>query len=209
MKKIARSAAPKAFTDLVDGPVCPVNWESFRNNHHDIYLMIRNQLLDDQKMTSGYTEIPLDPNEDIHIDHFRKKGMFGVEELFNWENFVVDERENSRYGAGYKDSHVDSKEIYNDLINPVIDDPESYLSYMEDGTIIPKRDLSDSAMIQKAVTTINIFNLNHQLLRDKRGALIQAIKPLKGGGLNKDDACECMRHVGFFSIIDFVYSEKN
>lgn len=204
MKRINRSAAPSSFTELITKH-CPANWDEFVLDYQDVYREIRELLLRDQLMISGYTELPLELNGAIHIDHFRKKGLFGTKELFHWENFVVDERENMQYGAGYKDAHVSTKEIYNKIISPVLEIPEDYLTYMSDGSIIPLRSLTNTDMIDKAKTTISIFNLNHSFLKKKRCELIKIFQSYKCGGLSKNDVYEAMAQSGFFSVIDFVY----
>lgn len=204
MRSIQRSPAPQEVTDLFINHT-PVNWEDFTQNHHTLYHKIREMILRDQLGISGYTELPLESSNNIHIDHFRKKGMFPEEE-FHWENFVVDERNNDQYGAGFKDKHLKSKEAYTNILSPVLDIPENYLTYMEDGTIIPIRTLSEQDQL-KAKTTRDIFNLNHPFLKRRRQEMILTFRTLKSGGLCKEHLYEYMRNAGFFSLMDYVYAE--
>lgn len=205
MRKIKRSPAPQEIEDLFVNHT-PVNWDDFTQNHHPLYRKVRDMILHDQLGTSGYTELPLEAEGHIHIDHFRKKGMFPEEE-FNWENLIVDERDNDQYGAGYKDRSVKTKEIYTNLLSPVLDIPENYLTYMEDGTIIPIRTLSEKDHL-KAVTTRDTFNLNHPFLKKRRQEMISTFRTLKLGGINKEQLYEYMRSAGFFSLMDYVYADS-
>lgn len=205
MRKINRNNPPEEFVRLVTGSSRPENWDEFVLNYHDLYHQIRGQLLKEQEGMSGYTEKPLSQEGAIHIDHFRKKGMFdGVE--FDWLNFIVDEKDNVNYGAGYKDCHI-KEEDYAKIIHPVIESPSVYLTYMEDGTIIARRDLTDQAKRDKADFTINIFNLNHPALKKHRCDLICAVRAYVSGSLEKKDVEDALACCGFKSVIDYVYGE--
>lgn len=205
MRHIDRNPAPQEFVDLVNGDNRPCNWDAFRSNYHDLYRQIRDLIWADQKGVSGYTELPLDKDNGIHIDHFRKKGMFHDEE-FHWENFVVDERNNDQYGAGHKDKVVKTAEIYDDLLGPVLDRPEEYFTYMEDGTIIPRRTIEEK-MQKRAQVTRDAFNLNHEYLKNRRNGLIALFRSYRKGGMSKDDVYATLATAGFFSLIDYVYEE--
>lgn len=204
MRSIKRTPAPEEVIDLFVNHT-PVNWDDFTQNHHPLYRKVRDMILRDQLGTSGYTELPLDADGHIHIDHFRKKGMFHDEE-FKWENFVVDERDNDQYGAGFKDKHVKTEDVYTHLLSPVLDIPENYLTYMEDGTIIPIRTLSMDDKL-KATTTRDTFNLNHPFLKKRRQEMISTFRGLKAGNLSKEQLYQYMQSAGFFSLMDYVYAE--
>jgi len=205
MKHIDRNPAPQEFADLTTGDKKPVNWDAFRADYHDLYRQIRDLIWEDQKGVSGYTELPISKDGGIHIDHFRKKGMFREEE-FHWENFVVDERDNTLYGAGHKDRTVKTKEVYDQLLSPVLDHPEEYLTYMEDGSIIPRRTI-DTAKQEKAQTTIDVFNLDHEYLVNKRKGLISVFRGCRAGGMSKEEIYQFMGDSGFYSLIDYVFEE--
>lgn len=205
MKHIDRNSSPKEFVDLISGDRKPVNWDAFRADYHDLYRQIRDLLWEDQKGVSGYTELPICKDSGIHIDHFRKKGMFKEEE-FHWENFVVDEKDNTQFGAGHKDKIVKTKEMYDELLSPVLDYPEKYLTYMDDGSIIPRRTI-DATMQKKAQTTIDVFNLDHEYLAKKRNSLIAMYRSYRAGGMSKEDIFKWMDCSGFYSLIDYVFEE--
>ena len=205
MRKINRNNPPAEFVRLVTGSSCPVNWDVFVNDYHDLYRQIRDQLLLEQEGMSGYTEKPLSPEGSIHIDHFKEKSMFsGVE--FDWFNFVVDEID-KRYGAIYKDNHVQISD-YAKIIHPVIEQPSLYLTYMEDGTMIPRRDLTDQTMRDKAEFTIRIFNLNHSALKKNRFDMICTVRACALGRLEKKEVEDALACCGFKSVIEYVYKSE-
>lgn len=210
MKKINRSTVLAAFRELINSNKRPLNWNAFsspNSPHHELYQHVRTLLLADQLNTGGYTELPLSPDDNIHIDHFRKKNMF-PQLTFEWENFVIDEVNNDKYGADYKDKNV-SIEDYDNLISPVLDNPEYYLTYIQDGTMIPRRDLTELAEIKRAEETIRLFNLNHPDLVHRREGLIKVLQQLKSNNISKEETFDSMSVAGFHSLIDYVYGRHN
>ena len=204
MKKINRNTPPQEYVNLISGSSRPQNWDEFVKSYSDIYHALRNQLLSEQQDTSGYTERHLAQNGNIHIDHFRRKGIFGDEVTFDHNNFVVDERDCPSYGAGYKDTRV-KREDYDWLINPMEEDPQDFFTYMADGTMIPRRDIAPDQQ-DRAQKTIDMFNLNHEYLRHTRQGLIKMLEAYKLGQMTKADAEEDFaRGIGFLSLVDFVF----
>lgn len=203
MKKINKSTPLAEFSILISGNSRPTNWNEFTREHHDLYLKVRNQLLTEQDNMSGYTEIPLEAEGNIHIDHFKKKGMFQSLE-FSWNNFIVDEKDNTIYGAGFKDKHVQQAD-YSKIINPVIEQPSQFLTYIEDGTMIVRQDITDEAIRNKAEFTIYIFNLNHPYLKKTRGSIISAIRAYQTGLMEKEDVQNALASCGFQSLIDYSF----
>ena len=60
-------------------------------------------LVCEQKGLGGYTERSLMEASDLHMDHYRQKGMNWPHDVsFDWNNLVVESR-NPDYGACYKD----------------------------------------------------------------------------------------------------------
>lgn len=152
---------------------------------------------------SGYTEKPLDADSrSLHIDHFRKRQLFNTD-IFNWNNFIVDEKD-TPYGANAKDGKngVKSREEYSMIINPVEEDPNHYFKYMIDGQIAPSDGLDDKERF-KAQHTIDIFNLNHSLLRELRKAKINQVRYLKNGKIPKEIIAKTLHDTGFPSVIEY------
>ena len=149
---------------------------------------------------SGYTEMPLDSEGNIHIDHFKKKGMF-MAETFNWNNFIVDSLD-SGYGACYKDSRISNVSDYNKLINPVEEDPQYYLTYQSNGNMVPKSGLTSSEL-EKAQFTLATFNLNHVFLRQKRLGIMKMAEQYKDT-FTKEEIVSALAHCGFKSVVESV-----
>ena len=111
----------------------------------------------EQDCLSAYTEKPL--GSMIHIDHFRKKSMY-PQFTFDYANFLVDDR-NDNYGACYKDKNASvTKDTFDGnerIFNPASENMADFIEYMLNGTIIPKRDLTDD-IIKRVKETIRVFN---------------------------------------------------
>lgn len=186
----------------------PLDWADFSVGHKDLYLKCRNALLKEQNGMSAYTEKPLDENSgQLHIDHFRKKGMNEFRCLmFVWSNYIVDER-NEKYGAVYKDKMVHTAEDYEMLIDPVAEtDPSRFFTYMENGRMMPASDLCDSDK-EKALYTINAFGLNDPSLQSMRSEILTTIDNYCCGELNSTEITEALDGFGFVTLID--YKTKN
>ncbi len=155
----------------------PTRWDDIHKTQQakDVYTACRNAILyNEQKGLGGYTEKPLLNAKDIHIDHYKKKGMgWQPDVTFDWNNLIVEDR-NPQYGACYKDKLTSSKDDYDKMINPVTEYPERYFDYLTNGEIKPKDDITDEER-EKAEFTINRFNLNHTHLQKTREAIIKNI----------------------------------
>lgn len=65
----------------------------------------------------------------------------------------------------------------NNFINPVVDNPQNYLSYnIANGEIVPKSSDENSNEYIRASYTINILNLNCYELKEARKALIDILE---------------------------------
>lgn len=170
--------------------------------NHESYIKVRGHILDvEQNGLSAYTEKPL--SENLHIDHFRKKGMF-PSLTFEYANFLVDER-NDNYGACFKDNRADvSETTYDVIFDPVKEDLSKYTEYNFAGEMIPRFEL-DEKMRFRVKETIRVFNLNHKRLTSTRSKIIIDIRSYKGQ-LSDDDIRTILSPIGFTSLIDWVLS---
>jgi len=100
-----------------------------------------------------------------HIDHYKRKaGHFFPKLCFDFENLFV-ANHNAAYGASYKDNTI-KKEDYEAIYNPALYMHKFQFSF--DGSISPL-DEND----KKAEKTIEIFNLNDKLLKQRRADLFR------------------------------------
>ena len=187
-----------------------VNWEEIRDGkkYPDLYRKCRDQILiEEQDCISGYTEMPLDSEGNIHIDHFKKKGMsWKPDQTFNWDNFIVDSRD-SGYGACYKDKHINSKTDYEKLINPVEEDPRDYFTYLSNGRIVPKKGLGEFGLA-KAQFTLDSFNLQCEYLNSKRLSVMKTVEPYLSA-FTRVEILKILSSNGFTSVIEYVCESES
>lgn len=189
LARYVRRENPKKFEDIHHSRVYP-----------DLYEECIVQLEIEQENLSGYTEKPLKNN--IHVDHYRKQEWFSSQSMvFGWENLIADEH-NKDFGADYKDTHLNGPNEYAKLINPVMEDPHLFLTYMDEGIIKPVAGLSNNDKI-KAEFTINVFNLKHKFLTELRGDAIRLVKMYKSQGLDDHEILSALSNYGFTSAIEY------
>lgn len=201
MRKIKKLSPPADLARYVRS----ANPQKFEDIHHtsqypDLYEECIVQLEIEQENLSGYTEKPL--KNHIHVDHYRKQEWFNSQAtVFGWDNMIADEH-NRDFGADYKDTHLKAANDYANLINPVLEDPHHFLTYMDEGIIKPVDDLSPSDKI-KAEFTIQVFNLKHKLLTGLRGDAIRLVKMYKTQGLDDDEILKALAGYGFTSAVEY------
>lgn len=206
MRKIKKQAPPENLAKYVRQE----NPQKFEEIHHsryfpDLYGECVEQLKTEQDNLSGYTEKPL--KNDVHVDHYRKQALFNTQDMvFGWENLIADEH-NPGYGADYKDKMVTMREEYAKLINPVLDDPHQYLTYMDEGIVKPVNGLSDQDR-EKAEKTIEVFNLRHPLLKELRERAIKMVKEYKVQGLTDAEILEALHDFGFTSAVEYALQDR-
>ncbi|MBS7363143.1 MAG: TIGR02646 family protein [Paludibacteraceae bacterium] len=199
MRKINRSSPSVEFSKWVANNRT-AQWGDFVKNAHDLYLDVRDLLGQDQDGVSGYTEKPLGKE---HIDHFKTRNLFPNPQcVFDWYNFVVDERDEPQFGSGVKDTIVDINDYNsNIIINPIVEDPHYFFTYSLNGEIIPRPSLSDVEK-SRAIRTIELFNLNHQTLVSCRADIINFFQCLNDE-YTIDQMENDWRNSGFYSLYDF------
>jgi uncharacterized protein (TIGR02646 family) len=103
-----------------------------------------------------------------HIEHFRQQASHRYPQgTFDWTNLFGSC--NSKESCG---SHKDKIGAYRheDLLKPDEEDPEAYLTFVVDGSIVPRFGLPEKDR-HRALETLRIFNLDHE-----RGPLRQMRK---------------------------------
>lgn len=131
-------------------------------------------LENEQNNQCAYTEKRIDLTNS-HIDHFFKQNFSKQTSLkrnvFNWSNLLVS-CNTEYYGAKYKDKII-TKNDYENLINPVVENPNKYLKYSIVGKIIAKNNN------KKGKITIDLFNLNDRELIEQRKIVALQIKAMQ------------------------------
>ena len=165
MKKINKSE-PKFFRDFIKRNK-PKNWDGL----HEIKPDLREHILkSEQAFQCAYCELAITSNNTkSHIDHFKRKHFF-PELTFAYNNLLVS-CNNPNHCASIKDSKVNSKDYYKNLINPVDDEPSEYFDYQISGKLISKN--------KKAKFTEETFKLNHKGLIQQRNNIAWAVNAYK------------------------------
>lgn len=155
-------------------------WEDFHHDAHEVFIAARDIILiNEQNCYCGYTEIRIDNEWDCHLDHYRKRSLFGAL-TFDWNNLIASCNDDE-YGARYKDLHFRGPEgrrlqnpDYDILLNPVADNVEDFIECNIFGILEPKKNISIQNR-RKAQFTIDVFNLNYKALANRRKSLIAQI----------------------------------
>lgn len=198
MRKINKGVHSTLFDNFVTNN-SPTIWDDIHTegDPKDAYEETKLQILaDEQSQLCGYTELPIKELRYCHIDHYRKRSMF-PELIFDWNNLIVATNDDI-FGARYKDAIIENDD-YNDIFNPVIDIVENYFNYTTWGEVTPKTAISNEDN-QKVKKTIEVFNLNHKSLKDRRKNLVSIISCYRE--MEKEDILAAFENSGFRSVID-------
>ena len=198
MRKINKGTPVAGFNGNNFNNSC-TTWLDFHEEHQEIYEKSRFVILaDEQNQLCGYTEIYINDLTDCHIDHYKKRSLF-PELTFEWNNLIAATKD-SDFGAIYKDNKSGIRENdYNHIFNPVTDNVENYFYYTTWGEVTPKIAISEIDN-QKAKKTIEVFNLNHKSLKDRRRNLDNMISSY--GEMPKEDIFAVFKNLGFRSTIN-------
>lgn len=202
MRKINKQTPMSDFNGSKFGNDCS-NWADFHKKHKGIYSKMREKILqDEQNYLEGYTELYVDEknkNSDVyHIDHYKKRDQNPLL-TFEWNNLIFAIK-NVPFGADYKDNEYKIKNHeYVLIFNPVTDNVENYFHYTQWGEIEPRVGLSpqDEAKVNK---TIEVFNLNHISLVERRKALMKTINFYRS--MDKNDVLLILSTSGFKSLVE-------
>lgn len=172
MLKVQKTLEPKFYKDFKTKHISKINnWDDM-NDHYEVKQELReHMLLEEQNFKCPYCESLIYDESEGNIEHIRPKDKF--KELYlDYNNFLTSCR--SSYSCdNFKGSKWDEN-----FINPVLEDPRDYFTYdLYSGEIIPKSD--DKMIKEKAEKTIEILNLNHNNLKNKRRNFIKMLSKLK------------------------------
>jgi uncharacterized protein (TIGR02646 family) len=199
MRKINKRQPLPAFTAFKEKNPS-ANWDTLHEEaHKPIFNDARDLIvMEEQNCLCGYTEIPFEEMIDASLDHFRKRATF-PKLIFDWDNLIAATR-NDDFGANYNDNKYKIKQNeYNCIFNPVEDAVENYFEYNYRGEIIPKHGI-DETLKDKVKKTIEVFNLNHKKLVNRRMLIIKQID-------NYSDSLKAnlraeLSHSGFVSVVN-------
>lgn len=166
MKQIIKESIPSFFSKFIAHNK-PRTWDESA----PIRPELRAHILAEQGNCCAYTEIRLKNDIDCHIDHYRTRNLF-PEKTFDYYNMMVSCNAEG-YGAKSKDKQITSRSDYDDLINPVEDNPADYIEFAFTGDALP---VSGSS---KGTKTITYFNLNEKSLLERRRIIALYVVQMK------------------------------
>ncbi len=180
------------------------NWDVFKSNDPKGYEACVRQGLQEQSNECAYTGLWLGKGtkQKIHIDHFRKKGIYsGL--TFVWDNLFVAAKE-LHCGADFKDKIVHGPKniadaTYSTFWSPLKPDIDKAFWYQQDGTVLPDDSLSDEDR-KKAQKTIDMFNLNDSVLKVKRRNIIHQLRDWTD--FDSETIRLCMNGRGFSFLVE-------
>lgn len=155
MKQLVKGSAPDFFTKFITHKQ-PKSWEDMGPIRQEL----REHILTEQRDLCAYTEVYLSGGDSCHIDHYHTRNLF-PEETFSYDNMLVS-CNSEIFGAKYKDKQIKEKADYEDLINPLEEDPTNYLEFTFTGDVVAV----DTST--KGEKTISVFNLNEKSLVERR-----------------------------------------
>ncbi|MDR0962606.1 MAG: TIGR02646 family protein [Mediterranea sp.] len=191
MKQINKGETPAFFSDFVKKNK-PRDWEDIA----PIRPKLRQHILAEQNGCCAYTEVRI-VNDNCHIDHYRTRNLFS-KLTFDYCNLMVATNAEG-YGAKYKDKYI-AKGDYDDLINPVEENPSDYLEFTYTGIVNAKN------KCRKGEKTIELFNLNERNLVNRRIARILQINSF-GKEFSVDEVIDFFKGE-FASMITQLYNEE-
>ncbi len=197
MRKINKGQRPETLNDFCKKNAT-ANWADLHKEESKaVYEKMRLTILvEEQDNRCAYTELPIAEEKDCHIDHYKMKGIFPAL-TFDWDNLLCSVY--GEYGAEHKDSkfRIGSKpNTYNEIFNPVIDFVENHFYYNQQGEIEAK----NGAIKPKVIKTVEVFNLNHPSLKNKREAILREIEDIKGQ-ISNEDIEQAYQNRGFLSVV--------
>ncbi len=206
MQKIVKNE-PDFFKKAKEKISNPAEYRSWENkNITNIKPKLKEYIVHEQKNLCAYCERKLENIEELSIDHFKKRKLFPELTLDFYNLFVS--CNNPYHCENFKDNKKLSKNDYEKIIHPSLEDPEEYLEYNLTGEIVPRENL-DPLKREKALFTIEVFNLNDRGLIEDRKKIISIIIL---NFLNYFNSWEEVKDNGFdfyFSLLRWIFFHKN
>ena len=179
MFKLNKKEIPEFFISAKKNVKIPLVSSAWNDtNIRNISFKLREHiLLQEQELLCCYCETEIDSSSDTsNIDHFKTRHLFPRLTL-EYDNLLISC--NTRYQcSSFKDDKIKYKSDYDNIINPVIEDPDYYFDYLLTGDIFPKSNI-DAKSKEKAIFTIAIFQLNNTRLVHKRKEVARSLSYLQ------------------------------
>ncbi len=177
MQNITKSDTPTFFKKIEINKAIK-NWKDLdklliSETEISIKEELRKHILEnEQNSRCVYCEVKIiSSNSKSHIEHIEPKDK-APNKFKDYRNLVVSCNASKTCG-NHKGNNYSS-----DFINPVLENPEKYLTYdLMTGEIIPRN--SDERSMERANYTIELLNLNYSKLKDIRSKFILEAEKMK------------------------------
>jgi len=161
-------------------------------------------LLEEQNLLCAYCERVIDDSpKNSNIDHFKlKAGHLFPEKVLDYDNLLVSCNTSGRC-SDYKDKHIKSRSDYDNIVNPITQNPDDFFDYLITGKIIAIENNP------KAEFTIDIFQLGrhrNEPLSRQRKEIADALEHIKN--LSLDEVYDIFGNE-FYSFIKAIYPKIN
>ncbi len=183
MLNIEKTGAPPELEAFRNASPTPGKW-----NHikwvPGLKKRLKKHILEREQEVNGgfccvYCERKIYP-EHSHIEHVKPRALF-PEAVFDYDNLTVSCQVEEVVVSGYRRNlktcgHRKGEQFDESVfINPVIFDPGRFFTYDETtGEIIPAKDIGGEDQL-RARYTIDLLNLNHRYLKDRRAEVIDLL----------------------------------
>jgi len=140
-------------------------------------------LRDEQTSQCAYCGKAIDADsKNSNIDHFKTRDCY-PEMTLEYSNLLVSCNTKDRCST-FKDTHVKSRDEYDNIVNPTIENPNDFLEYLLTGEIVARN--------TKGQRTIDIFNLRDVSLTQCRLQIMRTLEGITNLPLDeiKDILCE-------------------
>ena len=196
---------PIFFTDAkkkVKLPLISSAWKEIGNDKKGFKTELREYiLLEEQNMICAYCEQEIESDENSsNTDHFKTRNLFPKETL-NYENLLVSCK-NKSHCEYIKDKFRLNLSNYNKIINPVIEDPNSFFEYGIVGDILVKNGLTNLENV-KAKFTIKVFELNNISLLKARRRVVDVLQSYKNQDFEVNEILHFL--ADYKSFIECIY----
>jgi uncharacterized protein (TIGR02646 family) len=198
MRKVNKGQRPAILDSFLKKNSNP-NWQTLHDEQDKpTFKAMRQIILDEeQDKRCAYTELPIADEKEFHIDHYKVRSQY-PNSIFDWNNLLCSVNDDD-FAAKHKDNkfRIGSKlETYNEIYNPAIDTVENHFYYNQLGEIESKSDEFEP----KVAKTVEVFNLNHTSLKNKREAILREIEDIKGL-IPNNDIEQIYQNRGFLSVV--------
>ena len=201
MKHINKKSEPASFTEWKrkqNNNNC--SWSDFscsRSQYRDIYLGLREELIEQQEKMCCYCEVALKEETDAHIEHLKDQHNHS-NDRYNFNNLLASCQHNDSCG------HKKGVGYFNNMVSPLDNNCQTQFTYTGTGKILPHDEDDNSAN-----TTIKVLGLNCKRLKDRRKNLIKTLQSADSGYL-KQALNSCVEwYDGFYTVIDYMISKQN